>query len=166
MVDVTVVSWPNMIFSVTVSGGISMKCWCTMPMPCEMASWGEIIWVGRAIDGDFAFVRLVQTIENIHQSGLAGAIFPQQCVDFPFLQGKIHVVVGEHARKLFGDSPGLESGVMTDPLFVDEVQFVSSGNPQILVLLYLINTEGVTFGHTLCNLQANTGRGFTACSRS
>ncbi len=39
-------SCPNMIFSVTVRGGTSMKCWWTMPIPWEMASCGEVIFVG------------------------------------------------------------------------------------------------------------------------
>jgi hypothetical protein len=34
-------------FSATVSGGISMKCWCTMPMPSLMASSGADTWTGR-----------------------------------------------------------------------------------------------------------------------
>ena len=34
-------SSPSRMFSVTVSEGTSMKCWCTMPMPCSMASRGE-----------------------------------------------------------------------------------------------------------------------------
>ena len=30
-----------MTFSVTVSGGMSMKCWCTISMPRAIASLGE-----------------------------------------------------------------------------------------------------------------------------
>ena len=33
-------SWPSMTFSATVNTGMSMKCWCTMPMPAAMASPG------------------------------------------------------------------------------------------------------------------------------
>ena len=33
-------SWPSMTFSATVKTGISMKCWCTMPMPARIASPG------------------------------------------------------------------------------------------------------------------------------
>ncbi len=33
-------SCPSMTFSATVKTGMSMKCWCTMPMPAAMASPG------------------------------------------------------------------------------------------------------------------------------
>ena len=33
-------SWPSSTFSATVNTGISMKCWCTMPMPARIASPG------------------------------------------------------------------------------------------------------------------------------
>ena len=33
-------SWPSITFSATVNTGMSMKCWCTMPMPAAMASPG------------------------------------------------------------------------------------------------------------------------------
>ncbi len=32
-----------MMFSATVKTGTSMKCWCTMPIPCRIASLGEVI---------------------------------------------------------------------------------------------------------------------------
>ena len=34
---------PSTMFSATVRLGTSIKCWCTMPMPCEMAAVGEAI---------------------------------------------------------------------------------------------------------------------------
>ena len=34
-------SLARMTFSATVITGMSMKCWCTMPMPWEIASFGE-----------------------------------------------------------------------------------------------------------------------------
>ncbi len=33
-------SWPSMRFSATVKTGMSMKCWCTIPMPARIASPG------------------------------------------------------------------------------------------------------------------------------
>ena len=30
------------MFSATVITGISMKCWCTMPMPASIASFAEL----------------------------------------------------------------------------------------------------------------------------
>ena len=32
---------PSVTFSATVNTGTSMKCWCTIPMPAAMASFGE-----------------------------------------------------------------------------------------------------------------------------
>src|SRR3954453_13858168 len=37
-------SFASTMFSVTVITGISMKCWCTMPMPALMASALEVKW--------------------------------------------------------------------------------------------------------------------------
>ena len=37
-----VASSPSITFSATVKTGISMKCWCTMPMPAAMASPGPV----------------------------------------------------------------------------------------------------------------------------
>ena len=34
-------SMPSVTFSATVKTGTSMKCWCTMPMPAAIASFGE-----------------------------------------------------------------------------------------------------------------------------
>ena len=33
---------PSTMFSATVRLGTSMKCWCTMPIPWEMATVGEV----------------------------------------------------------------------------------------------------------------------------
>ena len=35
---------PRVTFSATVNTGTSMKCWCTIPMPAAMASFGEANW--------------------------------------------------------------------------------------------------------------------------
>ncbi len=97
-----------MMFSVTVSGGTSMKCWCTMPMPWAMASCGLTILTGWPLTVILPLVRLVEAVEDVHQRGLARAIFTQERVDLPLLQGEINVIVGKHARKAFGDAGGLE----------------------------------------------------------
>src|SRR5690625_1850985 len=41
-----VCSWPSMTFSAIVNTGMSMKCWCTMPIPASIASPGLLIVVG------------------------------------------------------------------------------------------------------------------------
>ena len=40
------------MFSVTVMTGMSMKCWCTIPIPSSIAFFGE--W----IDTGFPFMRI------------------------------------------------------------------------------------------------------------
>ena len=37
---------PSTTFSATVITGISMKCWCTMPIPASIAFRGELILTG------------------------------------------------------------------------------------------------------------------------
>ena len=37
------------MFSVTVITGISMKCWCTIPMPRSIASCGEDSFTGSPL---------------------------------------------------------------------------------------------------------------------
>ena len=32
---------PSVTFSATVNTGTSMKCWCTMPIPAAIASFGD-----------------------------------------------------------------------------------------------------------------------------
>jgi hypothetical protein len=34
------------MFSATVMTGMSMKCWCTMPIPCSIAALGESMRTG------------------------------------------------------------------------------------------------------------------------
>lgn len=56
------------------------------------------------IDGDRALIGLEQAVENIHQSGLSGAVLPQQDVNLPLSQRKVRVIVGQYARKALGDT--------------------------------------------------------------
>ena len=39
-----------------------------------------------------------QAVENVHQGGLASAVFAHQCVDFSMADLEIHVVSGKHVR--------------------------------------------------------------------
>ena len=57
--------------------------------------------VGRRIDGNFfavdknfAFIRLVKTVKDIHQGRFTGTVFSEQCQDFAFVEGKINMIVG------------------------------------------------------------------------
>ncbi len=50
-----------------------------------------------AFDVDFPFVGIVDTVEDVHQGGLAGTVLAQQGVDFPGAHRQVHVVVGQDA---------------------------------------------------------------------
>ena len=63
-----------------------------------------------AVDGDFALVRHVQAGQDIHQRGLAGAVFTQQGVDLAGLQVEVNVIVGEHRAETFHDAGHFDDG--------------------------------------------------------
>ena len=64
---------------------------------------------GRAtVEKDLTLIRLVQSVEDIHQRRLAGAVLSEQSVDFAFMQVKIYMIVSEDAGKAFGDALSLQ----------------------------------------------------------
>ena len=101
-------SVPSTMFSATVITGMSMKCWCTMPIPRSIASFGEWIAHGLALDEDLALVRVVEAVEDAHQRRLARAVLAEQRVDLAGAQVEVDVVVREHARELLRDPAQLE----------------------------------------------------------
>ena len=56
------------------------------------------------VDQYFTRIRFVQPVQDVHQRGLAGAVFAQQGVDFSLAQVEIYLVIGQHTRELFGDA--------------------------------------------------------------
>jgi hypothetical protein len=60
-----------------------------------------------ALDEDFAFVGVVDAVEDVHQGGLAGTVLAQQGVDFPGAHGQVHVVVGQDAGEALDDAAHL-----------------------------------------------------------
>jgi hypothetical protein len=63
-----------------VNTGMSMKCWCTMPMPARShRRRGEVL--DDAVEQDLALVGLKQAVEHVHQRGLAGAVLAEEAVD-------------------------------------------------------------------------------------
>ena len=96
------------MFSATVITGISMKCWCTIPIPCSIASFGEPSSIGLPFEQDLALVGCVEPVEDVHQRRLAGAVLAQQRVHLAAAQVEVDVVVGEHAREPLGDPAELE----------------------------------------------------------
>ena len=83
-----VASLPSITFSATVKTGISMKCWCTMPMPAahRVAGAGEVL--DLVVEQDLALVGPVQPVEDVHQRGLAGAVLAEEAVDLARLDGQ------------------------------------------------------------------------------
>jgi hypothetical protein len=56
-------------------------------------------------DLSFKFIVRIDTTQDLHQCGLAGAVLPNQTVDFSATHGKVHVVQGTNAREGLGDMP-------------------------------------------------------------
>ncbi len=66
------------MFSATVITGISMKCWCTIPIPRSIASFADLSDDLFAVQQDLALVGPVEAVEDVHQGGLAGAVLAEQ----------------------------------------------------------------------------------------
>ena len=64
-----------------VSGSTSMKCWCTMPMPAWMASFGRADGDRLAVDTDLAGIGLVEAVQDRHEGRLARAVLADDAVD-------------------------------------------------------------------------------------
>ena len=88
---------PSTTFSATVNTGTSMKCWCTMPMPCRTA-WPGLAKLDRlAVDADLAGVGVEKAEEHVHQRGLAGTVLAEQAVNLSRLDRQVDSVV-RHER--------------------------------------------------------------------
>ena len=96
------------MFSATVITGMSMKCWCTIPIPRvdRVLRRGERDLL--AVEQDLARVRVVQPVEDVHQRRLAGAVLAEQRVHLALAELEVDVVVGEHPGELLRDSAELE----------------------------------------------------------
>ena len=91
------------MFSATVITGISMKCWCTMPIPASIAAFGEPSVTRLAVDQDLALVRLVEPVEDVHQRRLAGAVLAEQRVHLALAQVEVDAVVRDDAGEPLRD---------------------------------------------------------------
>ena len=97
-------SMPSTMFSATVITGISMKCWCTIPIPASIASWAEPNATGLPLQQDLALVGLVEPVEDVHQRRLAGAVLAEERVHLAAADVEVDVVVGDDARELLADA--------------------------------------------------------------
>ncbi len=80
-----------------------MKCWWTMPTPASMASRGEWKTTCSPWMAIVPLSGVIEAGEDVHQRGLAGAVFAQKRVDFAFAHGEGDVIVGDDAGKGLGD---------------------------------------------------------------
>jgi hypothetical protein len=96
------------MFSVTVITGMSMKCWCTIPMPSSIACFGDEIVTGLAVHQDLSGVGRVEAVKDAHQRRLAGAVLAKERVHLPAAQVEVDVVVGEDSGELLRDPAKLE----------------------------------------------------------
>jgi hypothetical protein len=58
----------------------------------------------RALPADAAAIRRGQTVQDVDQGRLAGAVLAEQGVDLPFQDLELDPVVGDHARVDLGDA--------------------------------------------------------------
>ena len=101
-------STPSMTFSATVNTGTSMKCWWTMPIRALIASLGDRIVTGLAVDADLALIGLHQPVEDVHQRGLAGPVLAEQAADLTRERPEVDVVVGHEAAEALRDAAQLK----------------------------------------------------------
>ena len=99
---------PSTTFSATVMTGISMKCWCTMPIRSPIASRGEPMRTGSPSEADLALVGLVEPVEDVHERRLARAVLPEQGVHLALAQVEVDAVVRDQRAEALGDALELE----------------------------------------------------------
>ena len=78
-------------------------------MPRLIASRGESNWTGLTVEQDLAFVRQGQAVQDVHQRGLARAIFAEQSQHFARVQLQVDVVVGDQATETLDDPARFEN---------------------------------------------------------
>ena len=93
MIPACVGSFASTMFSATVITGMSMKCWCTIPIPRSIASFGDLSDDRLAVQEDLALVGPVEPVEDVHQRRLAGAVLAEQRVHLAAPQVEVDVVV-------------------------------------------------------------------------
>ena len=108
-------SIPSTMFSATVITGISMKCWCTIPIPRSIASARRADLDRFPVDQDLALVRAVEAVEDVHQRGLAGAVLAEERVHLASPQVEVDVVVRDDAWETLRDALQLEERALGQP---------------------------------------------------
>ena len=99
---------PSIRFSSTVSAGISVECWWTVPIPSSSAVRGDEIAGLDALDPDRAGVGRMQAGEDADQRRLAGSVLAEQAVHLAPSELQVDAVVREHARERLRDADQLD----------------------------------------------------------
>ena len=68
------------MFSATVKGSTSRKCWCTIADPRVERVARRVEVHLPAVEEDLALVRPVEAGEDVRERALAGAVLAEQCV--------------------------------------------------------------------------------------
>ena len=101
-------SWPSMTFSVTLKTGISMKCWCTMPMPAAIASPGPLNdtgWSSMRISPSSGWYSPYSTFISVD---LPAPFSPSNAWISPGFDDEVDAVVRRERAEAFGDPPEFE----------------------------------------------------------
>ena len=101
-------SSPSTMFSAIVMTGISMKCWCTMPIPRRIASAEVFMRDGAPVDRISPSSGSQQPVQLVHQRALAGPVLAEQRVDLTPPQIEVDVVVRDERAEALRDATELE----------------------------------------------------------
>ena len=103
-------SFARTMFSATVITGISMKCWCTIPIPASIAALRRARSRRRlALDPNLALLGRVEPVEDVHQRRLARPVLAEERVHLAPPEVEADVVVGNDAREALRDPAELEN---------------------------------------------------------
>ena len=97
------------MFSATVITGMSMKCWCTIPIPrVDRVLRPSANVTGLPLRRISPSSGLVEPVEDVHQRRLAGAVLAEQRVHLAAAEVEVDVVVRDDAREALRDAAQLE----------------------------------------------------------
>ena len=81
-------------------------------MPASIASRAEPNVDVFSLQEDLACVGVIQAVEDVHESRLAGAVLTEQRMHLASPNIQIDVVVGDDARELLADAAHLENELL------------------------------------------------------
>jgi hypothetical protein len=105
------------MFSATVMTGISMKCWCTMPMPSPIASEGDVKRTASRRRGSLPR-RAVEPVDDVHERRLAGPVLAQERVHLTAPQLEVDASLACQRAEALGDAAELEHRGARAPLIL------------------------------------------------